>query len=77
MINGSDPAIKPPLLLAIEKVKGIIPNIVRDNVIVLLTNVSDQANLNLLHLDIVVDKSRIFTINNSIFSADPSEKSRL
>jgi hypothetical protein len=41
MINGSDPAIRPPLLLAIEKVKSIIPDVVKENVIVLLSNVNE------------------------------------
>jgi hypothetical protein len=30
--------------------------------------------LNLEHLEINVDKDRLFTINNSIFSANPKEK---
>ena len=40
MINGTDCAIKPSLLLAVEKMKSIIPNVVKENVIVLLSNVS-------------------------------------
>jgi hypothetical protein len=40
MMNGTDPRITNRVQYVIQKIKGILPNVVKDNLVILMSNVS-------------------------------------
>ena len=52
--------------------KGILPNVVRDNLAILLSNVSTQPNLKADKLGLKIPEDRVFFVYNSLFSVDLS-----
>ena len=77
MINASDPRVKTPLLYAVSNLQSIIPDVVKENVVILLSNVNVQPNLTLSDLGLSIEDDRIFKIDNCTFSADPNDAGKL
>ena len=71
MMNGSDPRLTDRNKYIFHCLTGIIPNVVRENLIVLLSNVRNTPNLDFRKaLNINVPQERVFFIDNLIFGVD-------
>ncbi len=71
MMNGSDARFTIRVDYVVQKMKGFLPNVLKDNLLLLLSNVSTQPNLDFQCLGFEnLPKERVFYIDNSIFSAD-------
>jgi len=75
MVNGSDPRGNTRIKYIITLLMGILPNSIQNNVVVLLSNVATEPNLNLQKLmnDLGLSKlsnENVFYFDNPIFSID-------
>jgi hypothetical protein len=70
IINGTECWLSERILYAIQRMKGILPNVLKDNLIVLMTNVATKPNLNIKDLEMDLPQGRLFYVNNSIFSTN-------
>ena len=74
VMNGSDPKISTRLKYIMIKLQGMIPDILADNLVALLTNVDLKPNLDINQvLDFKLDRSRIFYYNNQLFQLSPDD----
>jgi len=78
MVNGSDPRGNTRIKYIITRLMGILPNAVQNNIVVLLSNVATEPNLNMqkLMIDLGMPKlsnENVFYFDNPIFSIDFSK----
>jgi hypothetical protein len=72
MVNGSYTRIPPEIELALKQINGIIPDVVTENVLLVLTNCSKATkNFDKKVLGAEIPDGRTFYVDNSIFSNDP------
>ena len=67
MMNGAEARVSDRIQYIIQRLVGILPNVIRDNLIILLSNVRLSPNLNVQKY-IKISDDRIFFIDNLIFS---------
>lgn len=72
--NGSETRETIDKIYAFQKLIGIIPDIARKNMIVVLTNTYKESSNFYLQpiLDLGISKDRIFYMNNSVLASDPA-----
>ena len=70
MMNVSEPRVSDRIKYIIQRLIGIIPNVVRENLIVLLSNVRYQPNLDVNSIGVNVPDDKRFYIDNLLFSLD-------
>lgn len=71
MVNGSSPRIDSKLKYCIQKLIGILPNVVNDNLILLQSNVPHNPNLQSSELkQLRLSSDKIFFFDNPVFSLD-------
>jgi hypothetical protein len=70
MMNGSEPRVSDRIKYIIQRLIGIIPNVVRENLIVLLSNVRFTPNLDVNTIGVNVPDDKRFYIDNLLFSLD-------
>lgn len=75
MLNGSEARIHDRIQYVVTKLKGILPNVVQENLIILLSNVKyePQLDVNVL-LKEKISPNRIFYYENAIFQMDIQNK---
>ena len=74
VMNGADARINARVRYIMTKLQGMIPDSLRENLIVLLTNVDLVPNLDINKvLDFQIEKDKIFYYNNQIFKLSPSQ----
>ena len=74
VMNGADARINARVRYIMTKLQGIIPDSLRENLIILLTNVDLVPNLDINKvLDFQVEPERIFYYNNQIFKLSLSQ----
>ncbi len=69
-MNGSEPRASDRIKYIIQRLIGIIPNVVRENLIVLLSNVRFIPNLDINTIGVNVPNDKRFYIDNLLFSLD-------
>jgi GTPase SAR1 family protein len=70
-MNGSNPRINSQVKYVMTKLQGMIPDVLQQNLFVLLTNVDLKPNLKIEQvLDFPLDKKRVFCYNNQIFTLE-------
>ena len=78
MLNGSEPRINDRILYVITKLKGILPNIMQDNLLFFLSNVKWEPALNVSQLMSErgenIPGNRIIYYDNAIFQLDLKNK---
>lgn len=73
LVNGTSPRLNPSLNNTLTKFKNTIPDVVLDNMIIVLTNsAKHSANFDLDSLNVFKTDHHFF-MNNSAFSTDPKK----
>jgi hypothetical protein len=70
MLNGAEPRVNERIKYIIQRINGILPNVVKDNLMIVLSNTRISSNLDVNSLGIEVPSERVFSIDNFIFSID-------
>lgn len=70
MINGTDARVDDRIKYLIQKIKGMLPDKIADNMVLLLSNVASISNLNHENLGLKLKKEQVFYMDNSVFSAN-------
>ncbi len=70
MLNGAEPRVNERIKYIIQRINGILPNVVKNNLMIVLSNTRISSNLDVKSLRIEVPSERVFSIDNFIFSMD-------
>ena len=72
MVNSTEPRLAPRVKLAIEQIRGIIPNVISENCVLIMTNTTEgiAPNFDAKLLDTLIKEDRTFKIENSMFKVD-------
>ncbi len=68
MLNGAEPRVNERIKYIIQRIVGILPNVVKENLMIVLSNTRISSNLDVKSLGIEVPSERVFSIDNFIFS---------
>ena len=73
MLNGAEPRVNERVKYIVQRIIGILPNVIKENLILVLSNTRISPNLDVKSLDVEVPSDRVFSIDNFIFSIDLSK----
>ena len=73
VLNGTDQRVYSRIMYVVNKLKCLIPDVMKDNLFTLLTSVNCTPNLNIEDLEIKIPKNHQYFYDNAIFSVDPKD----
>jgi hypothetical protein len=74
MMNGSESRIHPRIRYILVKISGILPDLLQQNLFILLSNVGSKANLDINKVfEFPIDKNKIVSYDNLLFALSPTD----
>jgi energy-coupling factor transporter ATP-binding protein EcfA2 len=77
LLNGAEARVSERMVKITDKLNSLIPDIMQENLFVLLTNTAVEPNLDISMLGIKIEKNHLFMYDNLVFSTCPTAEGKI